>query len=178
MSRYGAGSIASMSFDKGFTRAEDRELLSLYVPTVVMPQRGKKNAEEAARESDKRFVALRRQHSAVESEIASLEHHWLNRCLDVVLEGYGGRWGACRLLPLPNTSPRCLHAALNAWHRSRKREFPARDYLLQTGRRFPKIFLTTVTFTAFPRAAKAAVPIGKCFRSSMDWSRAHSRAVM
>ena len=44
---YGA---ASLSFDKGFTRAEDRELLSLYVPEVAMPRRGKKNAAESERE--------------------------------------------------------------------------------------------------------------------------------
>ena len=88
LGRYGAGSVASLSFDKGFTRAEDRELLSLYVPQVVMPKRGKKNAEETARENEKRFVALRKQHSAVESEINSLEHHGLNRCLDVGLKGY------------------------------------------------------------------------------------------
>jgi hypothetical protein len=85
---YGAGQIASLSFDKGFTRAEDRELLSLYVPTVVMRKRGKKNAAETERESGKKFVALRRQHSAVESEIHSLEPHGLNRCLDVGLTGY------------------------------------------------------------------------------------------
>ena len=88
LGRYGAGSLASLSFDKGFTRAADRELLSLYVPEVVMPKRGKKNAEETQRESGKKFVALRQQHSAVESEINSLEHHGLNRCLDVGLEGY------------------------------------------------------------------------------------------
>ena len=88
LGRYGVGSIASLSFDKGFTRAEDRELLSLYVPTVVMPKRGKKNAVETQRESAKTFVALRQQHSAVESEINSLEHHGLNRCLDVGLAGY------------------------------------------------------------------------------------------
>lgn len=88
LGRYGEGQIASLSFDKGFTRAEDRELLSLYVPVVVMPKRGKKNAAEQERESQKRFVALRRQHSAVESEINSLEHHGLNRCLDVGLAGY------------------------------------------------------------------------------------------
>jgi hypothetical protein len=58
------------------------------VPTVVMPKRGKKNAMETERESAKRFVALRQQHSAVESDINSLEHHGLNRCLDVGLEGY------------------------------------------------------------------------------------------
>ena len=86
--RYGAGSLASLSFDKGFTRAEDRELLSLYVPTVVMPKRGRKTDAETERESEKKFVALRRQHSAVESDINSLEHHGLNRCLDVGLAGY------------------------------------------------------------------------------------------
>jgi hypothetical protein len=88
LSRYGAGSLASLSFDKGFTRTADRELLSLYVPTVVMPKRGKKNAAELERENDQKFVTLRRQHSAVESEINSLEHHGLNRCLDVGLPGY------------------------------------------------------------------------------------------
>jgi len=88
LGRYGVGSLASLSFDKGFTRNPDRELLSLYVPTVVMPKRGKKNAAELQRESEKKFVALRHQHSAVESEINSLEHHGLNRCLDVGLAGY------------------------------------------------------------------------------------------
>ena len=85
LARYGAGSVASLSFDKGFTRAEDRELLELYIPTVVMPKRGKKNAAETERENGKKFKALRRRHSAVESEINSLEHHGLNRCLDVGL---------------------------------------------------------------------------------------------
>jgi hypothetical protein len=87
LGRYGVGSLASLSFDKGFPRAQDRELLSLYVPTVVMPKRGKKNAAELERERGKKFVALRQQHSAVESEINSLEHHGLNRCLDVELHG-------------------------------------------------------------------------------------------
>ena len=72
----------------GFTRSADRELLGLYVPMVVMPKRGKKNAAETERESGKQFVALRKQHSAVESEINSLEHNGLNRCLDVGLKGY------------------------------------------------------------------------------------------
>lgn len=88
LGRYGAGSVASVSFDKGFTREEDRQLLALYIPEVVMPKRGKKNAAETERESGKKFVALRKQHSAVESEINSLEHHGLNRCLDVGLAGY------------------------------------------------------------------------------------------
>jgi hypothetical protein len=97
LGRYGAGSVASVSFDKGFTRTADRELLSLYVPTVVMPKRGKKNAAETARESAQKFVALRHQHSAVESEINSLEHHGLNRCLDVGIQGYQ-RYVGCGVL--------------------------------------------------------------------------------
>ena len=88
LGRYGAGSVASLSFDKGFTRETDRQLLGLYIPEVVMPKRGKKNAAELERESGKRFVALRKQHRAVESEINSLEHHGLNRCLDVGIGGY------------------------------------------------------------------------------------------
>jgi hypothetical protein len=88
LGRYGAGRLASLSFDKGFARTEDRELLSLYVPVVVMSKRGKKTAAETERERDQKFVALRQQHSAVESEINSLEHHGLNRCLDVGLQGY------------------------------------------------------------------------------------------
>lgn len=72
LARHGSGRIASLSFDKGFTRAQDRDLLSLYVPTVVMPKRGKKNAAGMELENQKKFVALRRQHSAVESDINAL----------------------------------------------------------------------------------------------------------
>lgn len=88
LGRYGVGQIASVSFDKGFTRASDRELLQLYVPEVVMPKRGRKSASETAHESRREFVALRRAHSAVESDINALEHHGLDRCLDVGLDGY------------------------------------------------------------------------------------------
>jgi hypothetical protein len=88
LARYGAAALASLSFDKGFTRAADRELIGLYVPTVVMPKRGRKSQSDAEREEEKTFIALRRQHSAVESEINALEHHGLNRCLDVGLAGY------------------------------------------------------------------------------------------
>jgi hypothetical protein len=86
--RYGAGRVASLSFDKGFTRETDRPLLGLSIPEVVMPKRGQKNAAQTERESGKRFVALSKQHSAVESEIHRLEHHGLNRCPDVGLGGY------------------------------------------------------------------------------------------
>ncbi len=86
--RYGEGSIASLSFDKGFTREADRQLLELYIPQVIMPKRGKRNAVELERESGRSFRALRHQHHAVESDIHCLEHHGLNRCPDKGYHGY------------------------------------------------------------------------------------------
>jgi hypothetical protein len=88
LSRYGEGNIASLSFDKGFTRKDDRELLELYIPQVIMPKRGKLNRSEKERESQKAFRTLRDQHQAIESEINCLEHHGLNRCLDKGLHGF------------------------------------------------------------------------------------------
>jgi hypothetical protein len=115
LGRYGAGSVASLSFDKGFTRAADRELLSLYVPEVVMPKRGKKNAAETHREREKKFVALRQQHSAVESEINRLEHHGLNRCLDVGIKGYQ-RYVGCGVM---SYNLHIIGRELLAWQRAR-----------------------------------------------------------
>jgi hypothetical protein len=88
LGRYGAGNIASLSFDKGFTRREDRELLELYIPQVIMPKRGKRNRDEEERENQPWFVALRHQHQAIESDIHCLEHHGLNRCPDKGLRGF------------------------------------------------------------------------------------------
>ncbi len=88
LSRYGWQSIRSLSFDKGFSRAEDRQLLELYIPEVNMPKRGKRNAAEEARESERSFQRLHRKHHAVESDINCLEHHGLNRCPDKGYSGY------------------------------------------------------------------------------------------
>ena len=88
LGRYGPESIASLSFDKGFSREVDRQLLELYIPEVIMPKRGKRNATEQARETQRRFVELRHRHHAIESDINCLEHHGLNRCLDKRLNGF------------------------------------------------------------------------------------------
>jgi len=85
---YGSTSIASLSFDKGFSRMEDRQLLELYIPEVIMPKRGKRNGQEQAREQQRRFAALRRKHNAIESDINTLEHHGLDRCPDKGLHGF------------------------------------------------------------------------------------------
>ncbi len=88
LGRYGQGSIASLSFDKGFSRQADRELLELYIGQVILPKRGKRNRQEAERENQKSFRALRHRHQTIESDIHCLEHHGLNRCLDKGLEGF------------------------------------------------------------------------------------------
>jgi hypothetical protein len=85
---YGSTQVASLSFDKGFSRAEDRQLLELYIPEVIMPKRGKRNSQEQQREQQRCFAALRRKHNAIESDINALEHHGLNRCPDKGLHGF------------------------------------------------------------------------------------------
>lgn len=88
LGRYGADQIQSLSFDKGFTREEDRELLELYIPEVIMPKRGRRKPSEEEREQKRSFRKLRRQHHAIESDINCLEHHGLDRCPDKGLDGY------------------------------------------------------------------------------------------
>jgi len=85
---YGSTAVASLSFDKGFSRAEDRQLLELYIPEVIMPKRGKRNSQEQAHEQQRSFAALRRKHNAIESDINALEHHGLDRCPDKGLHGF------------------------------------------------------------------------------------------
>jgi hypothetical protein len=88
LSRFGGDAIESISFDKGFYKRENKELLKLYISEVIMPKKGRKNREEQAEESSKTFKKLRHKHSAVESDINRLEHHGLDRCLDKGLKAF------------------------------------------------------------------------------------------
>lgn len=74
--------IQSMSFDKGYWTPANYETLCELVPELILPKKGKRNQQEREREHRKTFIALRKQHSAVESAIHTLEHHGLNRCPD------------------------------------------------------------------------------------------------
>ena len=81
--------IYSHSFDKGFFSFGNYESLQqAQVENIVLPKKGKCNAQEKERETSKTFRALRHAHSAVESNINMLEHHGLNRCADKGLHGY------------------------------------------------------------------------------------------
>ncbi len=86
--RFGKLAIASMSFDQGFSRQSHREELEELVDLVVMPKKGNRGEADRQRESAAPFVKKRRAHSAVESNINSLEHHGLNRCPDQGLPGF------------------------------------------------------------------------------------------
>ena len=88
LNKYGEDSFESISFDKGFSDTEDRELLKLYIPEVIMSKKGRLSQADKERESSKKFKELRNKHSAIESNINSLEHHGLNRCPDKGLTGF------------------------------------------------------------------------------------------
>ena len=74
--------VNSMSFDKGHWNAENRALLELEIPHVILPKLGKLTAEEKEIEESKIFKRLKNKHSAIESNINELEHRGLDRCPD------------------------------------------------------------------------------------------------
>lgn len=88
LSRYGEGNLKGISFDKGFSSQEDRELLELYIPEVVLPKKGRRNQADRQRESAPIWRKRKNAHSAVESDINCLEHHGLDRCPDKGFRGY------------------------------------------------------------------------------------------
>jgi len=52
--------VQSLSGDKGLWKNKDtRELLSLFIPEIIIPKKGKLNKEEKERESQKNFKKLR-----------------------------------------------------------------------------------------------------------------------
>ena len=88
LARYGDDQIQSFSVDKGFSAQQDRELLELYIPNVIMPKKGRRTHADQVRETHRTFRQLRGKHSAIESDIHCLEKHGLNRCPDKGLHGF------------------------------------------------------------------------------------------
>lgn len=74
--------IQSWSFDKGYWRKDNKELLQTEVPEVIMPKLGKRNKKEEQEETSRPFKRLKNKHSAIESNINELEHRGLDRCPD------------------------------------------------------------------------------------------------
>lgn len=80
--------IGSWSFDKGFWRKENKELLQLEIPKVIMPKLGRRNKTEEIEENSYSFKRLKNKHSAIESNINELENRGLDRCPDRGLHHY------------------------------------------------------------------------------------------
>jgi len=74
--------IDSMSFDKGHWSLDNKALLELEIPCVVLPKLGKCTAKEKEIEQSYMFKHLKNKHSAIESNINELEHRGLDRCPD------------------------------------------------------------------------------------------------
>jgi hypothetical protein len=74
--------IRSWSFDKGYWHPVNRALLEEFIPELILPKKGKCNQAEKEREQASSFKQLRNKHSAVESNINSLENKGLSRCPD------------------------------------------------------------------------------------------------
>jgi len=75
-------SVNSWSFDKGYWNKENKDLLQLEVPNVIMPKLGKRTEKETEEEHAPVFKKLKKKHSAIESNINELEHRGLDRCPD------------------------------------------------------------------------------------------------
>jgi hypothetical protein len=74
--------VDTWSFDKGYWHPDNRTLLEMVVPNVIMPKKGKCNQAESDREHQEVFKKYRNKHSAIESNIHSLETRGLSRCPD------------------------------------------------------------------------------------------------
>ena len=74
--------VASWSLDKGYWLKENKEILQLEVPRVIIPKLGKRNKSEVEEEYSRSFKRLKNKHSAIESNINELEHRGLDRCPD------------------------------------------------------------------------------------------------
>ena len=79
--------IQRLSADKGYFKKEYKELISMFVPQVVIPKKGKLSVAEREIESTSLFRKAHHKHSAIESNINELEHRGLDRCKD---KGYKG----------------------------------------------------------------------------------------
>jgi len=81
-------SLKAASMDKGFHSPSNQTQLKEMLELVVLPKKGRLSEADKARESDAKFVHLRRQHSAVESAINALEAHGLDQCPDHGIDGF------------------------------------------------------------------------------------------
>jgi len=80
--------VHSLSTDKGYFKREYRDLISMFVPLVVIPKKGKLSAADKPIETEPNFWKAKMKHSAIESNINELENRGLNRCKDRTYVGF------------------------------------------------------------------------------------------
>ncbi len=81
-------SFKACSFDKGFHSLGNQQDLKDLLDQVTLPKKGKLSVVDKAREYDDDFKQAKKQHSAVESAINTLEVHGLDKCPDHGIEGF------------------------------------------------------------------------------------------
>ena len=72
-------SFRSCGFDRGFHSPSNRLRLDELLDHDILPRKGYLSKADIIREGEETFVAMRRQHPAVESAINNLEHRGLDR---------------------------------------------------------------------------------------------------
>ena len=76
------------SFDKGFYTPDNRRELSELLDLSILPKKGRLSEDDKKIEFSEDFVELKKKHPAVESGIAALENHSLDRCPDHGIDGF------------------------------------------------------------------------------------------
>ena len=81
--------VHSASFDRGYYSPSNQEELNSLVTKLILPKKGKVSKSEQDKiRADEEYKALRRKHSAVESNINALERHALDRCPDRGIDNF------------------------------------------------------------------------------------------
>lgn len=80
--------FSGCSFDRGFHSPANQKALSAILKQVVLPRKGKLAKDAREIENTAEFKDRRRKHAAVESSIAALANHGLDRCPDHGVTGF------------------------------------------------------------------------------------------
>jgi hypothetical protein len=75
-------------FDRGFHSPANQKDLAEILDRVILPRKGRLTKEAEETENASEFKEGRRKHSAVESSIAALANHGLDRCPDHGIRGF------------------------------------------------------------------------------------------
>ena len=80
--------LESLSFDRGFYSILVKKALEKIFRKVIMPKPGKKGEAIELEESEAAYKKIRKQHSAVESNINELQQSGLKKVMDKGIEGF------------------------------------------------------------------------------------------